>query len=188
MQRHGDERKQREPHVHAPHFDDGEDAQKRRVAHHHDARAEAFLDGLEIVGKPGHEIPHFVDLIVLGGKVLTVVEHPVADGSLHADARAEKADAPGKAPHHHHKDDDNERHTDLIEQEVQIEGNGAFRRLDDPRIDAVDDHAVKLGNFELKVVDEHERRKPHQEDPGIFQIVFVDVFPEDHASFSPGRK
>ena len=77
-----DQRKKRQTDVHAPHLDEGENAEKHGVEKHQKTVAEAFLNRVEIVRKEAHQVADLVDLIILAGQVLAMVEHFDADDQM----------------------------------------------------------------------------------------------------------
>ena len=62
---HGNQGKQGQARIHAPHFADGHDAQHYCIEEHHHTPAEAFLHRIQVVGEQTHQIANFVDLIIL---------------------------------------------------------------------------------------------------------------------------
>ena len=154
---HGNEGKQGQGVVHAEHLDDGEHPEEQGVGEHEHARAEAVLHGFEVVRKVGHEGAHLIDLVVFAGEILATVEHTPAQVGLHLDARAEEADAPEETPDRHEYDDDDHGQADAIQQKIHVKGKEhAFADLHLTVVDAVDEHALQLGDLELKVVDDHQ--------------------------------
>ena len=184
QQRHGDHGKDRHQRIHVPHFDDCQHAQEQRVEEHEDAGAVAVLHGLQIVGEQAHEAAHLVLLVELTGEILGVGEHLVAQVGLHLDGRAEDAHAPQKTAHHHGQHDPDHRHTNPVQQKVHVKGHLYAVHHDPALVHAIDYHLVQIGRDELHVVHHNQRRQPQQQPSGVFYVVFVDVFPENHTVFT----
>ena len=182
---HRDECEKRKDAVHAPHFEDGESAEKQSVAEHHDARAKAFLNGLEIVCEQGHKVADLIDTVIFLRKLSGMSEHFVSDRGLDADTRTKKANTPQKSAECHQHDDKNHRKTNFIEKQVPVEGSCYTVKGNGTVIHAVYDEIVKLGNFELQNIHEQEREKPQEQYGQIFQIISVDMFSENHVVWNP---
>ena len=175
---HGDEGEEGEGRIHAEHLPQSHDTQKQGVGHHEDARAEAVLYRLQIVGKVGHEGAHLVDLVILTGEILTAVEHPPAEIGLHLDARAEEADTPEEPPEGHADDDEDHGQADLIQQKVHVEDQLGTVHDHLAVVDAVDNHTVQLGDLELEHVDHDQRQHTQQQGGQVPEIVSVDMLTE----------
>ena len=102
-------------------------------------------------------------LIILLRKVLAVVKHPTAEMGLHLDGCAAETNAPEKASRYNGENHDHEGEADLVEQ--KIHGKGLFYALvqNNAIVDAVDSHAVHLGDDELHIIHQHQRQKTQQE-------------------------
>ena len=175
---HGDEGEEGEGQIHAEHLEEGHNTEEEGVGHHEDARAEAILHRFQIIGEVGHEGTYLVDLVVLAGEILTAVKHPPAEVGLHLDARAEEADTPEEASDGHADDDGDHGQADLIQQKVHVKDQLGTVHDHLAVVDAVDDHAVQLGDLELEHVDHDQRQHTQKQGGQVPEIVSVDVLTE----------
>ena len=185
QQRHGHQREQGKHHAHAHHFGDGQHAQRQRVKEHHDAPAEAFLHGIQVVGEKAHQAAYLVDLVILAAQILAGVEHAVAQVGLHADGRAEKGDAPQEPPGHDGQDDPHHRHADALQQEIHIKGRFNAVHHDNAVVDAVDHHLIQIGDDQLQVVHRSQGQQAQQQINAVFAVITVDVPTKNHDERSP---
>ena len=109
-----------------------------------------------------------------------MVEHIVTQVRLHLDGGAEDAHTPTEPADDHGQDHPDQGHTDLVQQEVHVEGHFHAIHQDVALVQAVNDHLVKIRDHQLEVVHRHQRRQAHQEPPGVLEIIAVDVLSEDH--------
>ena len=146
---HRNEGEKRQDTVHTPHFEDGERTEKQSVTEHHDARAEAFLNGFKVVREKGHEVANLVDAVIFLRKLSRMGEHFAADRGFHADPGAEEADTPYESAEGHQNDDEDHGQTDLVEKKLPIERS--YRTVDHHLavVHTVDDDVIKLGDLEL---------------------------------------
>ena len=175
---HGDQGEEGQGQIHTEHLPQSHDTEEQRVGQHEDARAEAILYRLQVVGEEGHERAHFVDLVVLAGEILTAVEHPSAEIRLHLDARAEEADTPEEPPKGHADDDEDHGQADFVQQKVHIKDQLGAVHDHLTLIDAVDDHTVQLGDLELEHVDHDQGQHAQKQGGQMLQIVSVDMLTE----------
>ena len=180
----GDHRHHGQGGVHPPHLDKGQQPQEQSVAEHQHAVAEALLDGLQVVGVQAHQVAHLVHLVVGLGQVLAVVEHPVAQLGLHPDGRPEKADAPQKPADHHGYDDADHGQADVLHQHGLVERGGDAPHQHLPAVDPVDEHPVQLGDDQLHIVHQDQRRNAEQKRGRMAEVVAVDILAEDHVDSS----
>ena len=73
-----------------------------------------------------------------------MVEHPAAQVGFHLDGGAEEADAPEEPAHHHHQDGQDQGKTDLVQQEIHIEGVPHAAGFHETGVHAVDDHSIEF--------------------------------------------
>ena len=149
---HGDQRKQGQNGVHAPHIAQRHDAQHHRVKQHHNAPAEAFLHGVQVVGKQAHQIADLIDLVIFPAQLLGVGEHAVAHILLQPNGAAKEADTPQKAADDDKNNDFHHGQADKIQHKVH--GKGVLHAIDDHKaiIHTVDHHAIKGRDLQLQVI------------------------------------
>ena len=105
-----------------------------------------------------------------------MVKHPVAKLGFHLDAGTEQAPPPQKAADGNHQNQLHHGHTDDIQQEIHVEGAGNAVHFHGAVSQAVDDHAVKVWNDELGVIDNHQGNGTHKQQRRIAKIIAVDMF------------
>ena len=95
---------------------------------------------------------------------------------LHLNARSEEADTPEETSEGHADDDGDHGQADFIQEEVHVKADkDVLRNLHLAVVDAVDDHAVQLGDFKLEHVDHDESQYTQEQGGQVLQIVAVDV-------------
>ena len=177
---HGDQGQHGQGTVHLPHFHNGQQAQQKGIEEHHNAPAEAFLNGVQIVGEQTHQVAHFIHLVILPAQFPGMVKHPVAKLSLHPDGGAEEAHTPQKAADDHGQNNANHGHTDIVQQNVHGKGNGRALHFHHAAVHTVDEHAVQFRNDQLHRVHRHQCQQTHNQPVGIPKIVPVDMLAEYH--------
>ena len=183
-EQHGNHGQACQQRIHPEHFDDGQNAQKQRVAKHHNAPAKALLHRFQIVGKQAHEVADLVDLIILAAQILAVVEHAVAQVLFHTDAYAEEAHTPQKAAEYHGQNDPNHRQAQVIQQKVHIKRQHLTVDFHCAVVDTVDQHLIQIGDHQLQVIHHGQRRHAQQQQKRIFHIITIDMSAENHVTFS----
>jgi hypothetical protein len=104
--------------------------------------SKAIVDRFEIVCKVGHKISHFVFLIVLLRKILSMIKHSTAEMGFHKNSGAKKADTPKKSAKHHYQDDNYHWQTYFVEQEIHIEYMIDAINVYDTVVYSVDYHSI----------------------------------------------
>ena len=84
--------------------------------------------------------------------------------------------------------DEDQRQADMIQQEVHIKWIDLAIEQDLAVIDAVDDHAVELGDLKLEHIDDQQRQNAKQKPTAVSQIIAVDMLTEYHNKLTSVRK
>ena len=180
QKQHGNQREEGEQRVHGEHLPNGHAALQNRVEEHQEARTIAILHGVQVVGEQAHQVAHLVDLVILPGQILGMVEHAVAQVGFHLDGRAEDAHAPHEAPRRHRQNDKHQRHADFVQQEIHVERAPNAVHHDIALVDPVDDHLIKIGHDQLEIIHHGQHGKAQQQPWGIPEVIAVDMLAEDH--------
>jgi hypothetical protein len=111
-----------------------------------------------------------------------VVEHSLSEVGNEAKTHTEEAESPEEAAEDHEEDDEADRFADVVEEEVEVKGEGLYTDRRFAVGHSVDDEIVDLGDFQLTIVHGDEGEKPKQQCEAVFQIIAVDVFSEYHSA------
>ena len=177
---HRYQREECEYRVHRIHLSDSHKAEEKRVAEHNNAPTEAVLNGFKVVGEEGHKVAHLIDLIILLGEILAVIEHTSAQVSFHSYCRAAEADSPQKAAYHKREDNEYHRQTEPVKQKIYIEWEAYTVHLNESVVYSVYSHTVYLGYQKLNVVHHHESYKTYDYHRQIPYVIPIYMFTEKH--------